>query len=1239
MENKVLGKSLRVISTGRGMSLQPWLRRVKQGQPRFMGSLVLLIACGMLVALIVSTPVGPPLDQTRTSTSAKPSSAASISLPPIPKLRDRTFQAGITFSHLQGDEHLTGLNEVIGSGACAFDYDNDGWVDLFLVNGSGQTRYYGTQHWWHLPKGNALYRNLGNGRFQVVTKQAGLTKQAWGMGCVTGDLDNDGDPDLLLTNLGLNLLYRNNGDSTFTDITKESGITGERWSTSAGLADYDGDGLLDIYVANYLNYRKGAHTFEAGSQFASDMPPLFDATLYAGQSNQLYHNRGNLRFKDVTAEAGVENASGRSLAAMWLDVNEDQKPDIFVANDKGFPNVLFINQGDGRFQEKGAAYQVNDARGSHSVSAGDIENDGDADLLIGTLAMHPPLMLIQEHRPRKTRSRAFTDRARRMGIGDEASIEFSGWGTGLVDFNNDGWLDLFMVNGLPLPDPDSPRLPQGQTKQLWLNHGHRVFHDVSNQAGVSLRDTFSARGAVFADFDNDGDIDIYVTHNNDIGQLLINEISQNHWLGIKLVGSRGNRDAIGAQVWLQTKEGIQYRVVSSSNGFLSDSDRRLHFGLGQEKEAGTLRILWHDGSENVYKNILADRYIKITQGQPKVTETAISKPREVALKSLGLRVGARRPQHRIQYLRWLLETTGIAGALPELEVAIRDADPKVRQEVISLLTRHKHERGLKLLIAVLDDPQATIRVAAIKALQKYEAEESARWLLRAFGDLDPKVRTAVADGFGFFFREEEAMIHRKYLALPYLIHMLGDADPRARIAAARALGDAERYRGVDPLIELLDDPIAEVRAQAARALGLLRERKAIPPLVSLLQDREQLPTVRAHVLIALKRLNYGKMDQVLSQELGNQGQATDPKTTLISLETLKVIFDDDADGVVINRAQMVRRINTWLAATKYLNGSTTTSNTSELIRPAVDVLALSRSKLAKQSLERFTEHADPEVRAKAYSALIDLDSQRRSTLAVAALRDPSVDVRRTILEVLSDTDITVSVGVLLDSLRHAETRLSTIRVLARYADDRIEHRLLSLARDPQEAVAIRLAALESVTAMKIQKPALPNNLFSDEDHRIRAAALKYWASRLPQHTPGELPTRLSQGLEDSARNVRYATVEILVKRHEAWAASTLKQLLMDENTEIGLRRRTVEALAARGNSRALTSLTRLARLRHDPLSKVALMRLSDLSEAKTDSFMRSLLEDPDEDEDIRFLAAKSLYPRHAKMVLATLTSD
>ena len=337
----------------------------------------------------------------------------------------------------------------------------------------------------------------------------------------------------------------------------------------------------------------------------------FDSSLYDAQANRLYRNLGNLKFEDVTRAAGVANAGGRGLGAIWFDANMDNLPDLFIVNDKGAsPNTLYINQGDGGFKEPDMAMHVNTALGHMGIGAGDIDNDGDLDLVVGSDNKHSHLLLVNGSTPAPMKAHIisqvgqFSELARPLGMGDEQSIGYAGWSPGLYDFNNDGWLDLFMANGLIAPDPDANKVPVGQAKQLWINQGKGVFHEVSEQVGDALQDKQSARGAAFADFDNDGDIDVYVSHNNDLGQLLINDTPQSHWLGVILEGRIDNRDAIGAKVWLHTDMGTQLRVVASGNGFLSDSDKRLHFGLGDDEVIHSIEVQWPSGTKSTYKQYL-----------------------------------------------------------------------------------------------------------------------------------------------------------------------------------------------------------------------------------------------------------------------------------------------------------------------------------------------------------------------------------------------------------------------------------------------------------------------------------------------------------------------------------------------------------------------------------------------------------------------------------------------------------
>ncbi|VAW88401.1 hypothetical protein MNBD_GAMMA18-970, partial [hydrothermal vent metagenome] len=517
---------------------------MKQSQKKpakSMRNWIVNIGASSLVAIIIVLLT--PSDPFHLAPAQKTENAVTLSSPDtlpasqhIPVFEDDTLESGLILNHLQGDNYLTGIDETLAPGACALDYNNDGWIDLLLVNGSGQTRYYRKQHWWQKRQGHALYKNLGNGKFQDVTQESGLATPSWGMGCVSGDFNNDGHTDLFITNLGSNTLYKNNGEGRFIDVTIPSGISGESWSTSATLADYDGDGLLDIYIANYIKYSKGAKTYEAQSQFEGSIPVTFNATLYDAEPNRLYRNRGKFRFENVSSLAGVEDKDGRSLDAIWLDANNDGQPDIFVSNDGGGgSNTLLINQGNSKFKESSTRMNLSSALAHHSISSGDFDNDGDIDIIITGDQTQTHLLLVNNISDSGKEQWKYSDQAETLGLAKGQFAGYSGWGSGLHDFNNDGWQDLFIANGLVTPDPDTNKITQGQSKQFWLNNGNGEFYETTWNAGDALQDIQSARGTVYADFDNDGDIDIYVAHNNDIGQLLTNTLpTDTQWLGIKL---------------------------------------------------------------------------------------------------------------------------------------------------------------------------------------------------------------------------------------------------------------------------------------------------------------------------------------------------------------------------------------------------------------------------------------------------------------------------------------------------------------------------------------------------------------------------------------------------------------------------------------------------------------------------------------------------------------------------------
>lgn len=818
---------------------------------------------------------------------------------------DRTLEKGLNFFHQQGDEHLAGIDESLGPGACSADFNNDGWVDLYFVNGSGQTRYYGKQYWWQTSQSNTLFLNDGGQGFRDATPGSGLDQKMWGMGCLASDFDNDGDIDLLVTGKDDNLFYRNNGDGTFADVSQKSGITSVFWSTSASAVDFNGDGFLDIYIGNFIDFGKGKKTFEASSQFAGEKRYSFDASLYQAQPNQLYLNVGGLKFKDITAEAGVIDSEGRTLDVSWQDINRDGMPDLLASNDRGTgSNASFLNKEGEHFDPGGQTLGLRSALGSRGIASGDLDNDDDIDLVVASGVGENTIALINEKTIEGTFQ--YRDRARDIGIGADKFLSISAWSPIVQDFNNDGFNDVFIAAGHLEPDPDSAKISQGQPKQLLLNNGKGHFVDTTMLSGVALKDMQSARGAVAADFDNDGDVDLYVSHNNDLGQYLVNESPKQHWLGLKLIGTKSNRDAVGAVVKLINAKGSQTKSVVSGEGFLSDSDKKIIFGLGQDSKIDRIIINWPSGYIQTIQAIEANDYWQITEGSDDVLKLPGTTAAHNPAKKLKLKLGHEHANLRVAYIKMLSQGKHVENIESELAIASQDADSLVRREVIDLSSRTNSAQGLSLLVQGLEDVDPANVIQAIKGLKTYEDEASIRWLLRVFSHQDSAVKIELADCFAYFFQEEEAVVYRKYLAVPYLIRLLDDPEPNVRIAAARALGQAERFRGVQSLLDHLSDPEASVRAEIVRALGLIRQAKALPKLTDMLLDSNQSEHVIANTFIALKRLGDDGALTLLQSFLIGSG-----RFEKVELEKRLAVFADllaQDDEITVFDAQQLKQL-------------------------------------------------------------------------------------------------------------------------------------------------------------------------------------------------------------------------------------------------------------------------------------------------------------------------------------------
>jgi hypothetical protein len=516
------------------------------------------------------------------------------------QLVDVTRKAGIDFRHNSGAFGAKNLPETMGPGCAFLDYDGDGWLDILLVNGMDWPEHK-RQH--TTPR---LYRNNRNGSFTDVTRQAGLAVEMYGLGVAIGDFNNDGFPDILITAVGQNRLFQNTGKGHFIDVTQKAGLGGRNaFSTSALWFDYNRDGLLDLFVCNYVQWAPEHDVFcSVDGKNKSYCTP----EAYHGSTCWLFRNRGDGTFEDVTARSGIFDTTSKSLGVAMLDYDRDGWPDLLVANDTQ-PNKLYRNQRDGTFEDiavrAGVAFSEDGkARAGMGIDAGDFANSGVQGLAITNFDNE----MIALYRP--NRAGGYTDVALQSGIG-QASRNSLGFGCSFLDINLDGNLDLLAVNGHI--DETVRNIVQNhgyaQSPELFLNDGRGHFHDVAAQAGAEFASPKVARGAAYGDFDRDGDLDLLITANQGPALLYRNDVSNgNRSLRLHLVGTKSNRDAIGAMVQVTTPDSTQSQMVKTGSSYLSQSELTLTFGLGRRESADRVVIYWPSGATREFKNVKAGAY-------------------------------------------------------------------------------------------------------------------------------------------------------------------------------------------------------------------------------------------------------------------------------------------------------------------------------------------------------------------------------------------------------------------------------------------------------------------------------------------------------------------------------------------------------------------------------------------------------------------------------------------------------
>jgi hypothetical protein len=516
-----------------------------------------------------------------------------------------TAAAGIKFVHFKGNKGISINREEFGPGVCVADFDGDGWQDIYFVNGRD---LYDRG----ISVGNALYHNNGDGTFTDVTEQARVPGTGYGLGCVWGDFNNDGFPDLFVTQYGRNVLYRNNGNGTFTDVTDKAGVAGTEsgaFHSGATFFDYDRDGWLDLYVGSYVTLGDKRYC-QLGDMLSSCAP-----SEYRGSADALYHNNHDGTFSNVTVAAKIYQPEGKNLSVAAADYDDDGWPDLFVAND-GLNAYLYHNERNGTFKETGLASGMavtgqGRIMAAMCISLGDYDNDGRLDLYISDFQRSSDHIWHNE-------GKGFFDE-----VSDQSGItrltrDVLSFGGGFFDYDNDGWLDLFIANGHVYPEVEqaTPGTHYKQINSLFHNEGNGRFSDVGRLAGNGFATPHVGRGVAFADFDNDGSMDVVVANNGDAPLLLHNSGGNgNHFLNFRLTGTKSNRDAMGARIRVLAGTMSQIREIAGGGSYLSQSDLRANFGLGKAKRAETVEIAWPNGQRQVFHDVEADKFYWIEEGK------------------------------------------------------------------------------------------------------------------------------------------------------------------------------------------------------------------------------------------------------------------------------------------------------------------------------------------------------------------------------------------------------------------------------------------------------------------------------------------------------------------------------------------------------------------------------------------------------------------------------------------------